>query len=86
MRQLFTVLVLLYIGVSWVFAYYLRSQVPPEETIGWLPNWYWNLLRLHRSYHPKSRLRFLAALWEIGGFVLVLLIVFLLFLWKHFSK
>ena len=74
-------MVFLYIGVTWVFAYWLRSQVnaklPRGETSEIWPNWnYWRMLRLHKSFYPNSTLRLVAQVWEIGGcLILILLIV-----------
>ena len=87
MGKLFMPMVFLYIGVTWVFAYWLRSQVNAKVQRGATceisPNWnYWRMLRLHKSLYPNSRLRLVAQVWEIGGFLIFVAVIF----WRMLSN
>ena len=80
-------IVFLYIGTTWVFAYCLRSQVnarlPRGETCEIWPNCeYWRMLRLHKNFYPNSRLRLIAYVWEIGGFLSMALFLGLRAIWR----
>jgi hypothetical protein len=72
----------LWIGLSWVLAYRLRSEVnarlvPPQRSEVW-PSWqYWRMLRLHQEFYPGSRLRLAAYMCHIGSFASFILLIFL---------
>jgi hypothetical protein len=62
--------IFIWIGLSWVLAYRLRSQVnlkliPPERAKVW-PSWnYWQTLQLHREFYPTSHLRLAIYLYHV---------------------
>ena len=70
----------LWVVISCVFAFRLRSQVnvrlPPGESAEFVPIWnYWRMLKLHRKFYPDSRLRLAVYLWEFAGAPAVFLII-----------
>ena len=80
-NEIIVTAIFLWIALSWVLAYRLRSEVdarldPPERSEVW-PSWeYWDMLQRHRELYPKSRLRLAAYLCHLGSLVLFLVLIF----------
>ncbi len=69
--EIIVAVIFLWIALSWVLAYRMRSEVnarlvPPERSEVW-PSWeYWYMLQRHRELYPSSRLRLAAYLCHLG--------------------
>jgi hypothetical protein len=73
--------IFIWIGLSWILAYRLCSQVnikliPPQRARVW-PSWqYWRMLQLHREFYPSSWLRSAAYLCHAGCFAWFVALLF----------